>query len=193
MADKDEKGFTLIELVLTVVIVSILGAVVSLSMSSLSTTRVDQAINKMVGDLRYAQQLAISTQSRHGITIDSLLQYSIHEDCGVDAICGNADDSAVTGGGTDTFIRDPINLGQNFIVNFDTYQQLSPPQPGPLSGVRFAAAAPFCGGAGATMEFNSIGAPTDTSGNVLNCASIIAFAGSTRTITIQQNTGNLTY
>lgn len=181
-----ESGFTLIELILIIIIVTILGAVITLNLSGLSDVRVSNAVNKVVGDLRYAQQLSITTQSRYGLTIDSAQQYSVHEDCGLDGICGNADDTALTSG-TDTLIKDPTNLGQNFIVNFTTYRQ------GQLSGVQFSSTTPFCGGAGGTLEFNSIGAPTDTSGNALNCVSTIAFAGSTRTITIQKNTGNLTY
>ncbi len=102
-----ENGFTLIELVLTIVVVIILGAVASLNLSGLSTARLDQAVNKVVSDLRYAQQLAISTQSRNGMTILSPTSYNIHVD--------NA--------GVDTPIVDPTNVGAPFVVSFTTYQQ----------------------------------------------------------------------
>jgi type II secretory pathway pseudopilin PulG len=171
---RDERGFTLIELVLTIIIVIILSVVVSLSLSSLSTTRLDQAVNKVVGDLRYAQQLAISTQSRYGMTVDSTAQYTIYRDASPNP---------------DVPVTDPSSLGQTLVVNFDTYRQ------GQLNGVRFGSATPFCGGAGGVMEFNSLGAPTDTAGTVLACNSSVAlsYSGNTHTITIQQNTGNLTY
>ncbi|MEK6577141.1 MAG: prepilin-type N-terminal cleavage/methylation domain-containing protein [Nitrospirota bacterium] len=166
---KAEKGFTLIELVIVIVLLGIIGVVVSLNLGGLSSIRVNNAIKKMVGDLRYAQQLAIATQSRHGLTIDSLQVYSVHKDTG----------------GVDTDIKDPVNLGTDFIVNFDTYQQ------GQLTGVRFSSTTPFCGGS--VIEFNSIGAPTDTNGTLLACTSSIGFAGSTSTILIEPNTGKLTY
>jgi prepilin-type N-terminal cleavage/methylation domain-containing protein len=173
----DETGFTLIELVLTIIIVSILGAVVSIGLSGLSTARLDQAVNKVVSDLRYAQQLAISTQSRHGMTVNSTSQYTIHRDP------------------ADTAILDPANLGSNLVVNFNTYQQ------GQLAGVVFTSATPYyataspCGGTSTQIEFNSIGAPTDTNGNLLACTSTImlSYSGNTHAITIQQNTGKLTY
>ncbi|MBI5756302.1 MAG: prepilin-type N-terminal cleavage/methylation domain-containing protein [Nitrospirae bacterium] len=166
---KDEKGFTLIELVIVIVVLGIIGVVVSLNLGGLSSIRVNNAVKKMVGDLRYAQQLAIATQSRHGLTIDSLQVYSVHKDTG----------------GVDTDIKDPTNLGNDFIVNFDTYQQ------GQLTSVRFSSTTPFCGGS--VIEFNSIGAPTDTNGTLLACTSSIGFSGSTSTILIEPNTGKLTY
>ncbi|MEK7279741.1 MAG: prepilin-type N-terminal cleavage/methylation domain-containing protein [Nitrospirota bacterium] len=169
MIYRDEKGFTLIELVIVIVLLGIIGVVVSLNLGSLSSIRVNNAIKKMVGDLRYAQQLAIATQSRHGLAIDSTQTYSIHKDTG----------------GVDADIKDPTNLGNNFVVDFDTYQQ------GQLNGVRFSSTTPFCGVS--VIEFNSSGAPTDTNGTPLACASSIGFAGSSGTILIEPNTGKLTY
>lgn len=176
MRIKSENGFTLIELVLTIVIILILGAVVSLSLSGLTTARLDQAVNKVVGDLRYAQQLAISTQSRHGMTVNTLTSYTIYRTPA-------------------TAVPDPSNLGSTLVIDFNTYRQ------GQLSGVVFASATPFttvppaCGAARSAIEFNSIGAPTDTGGTVLACTYILTlnYSGNARTITIQQNTGSLTY
>lgn len=184
---RGKDGFTLIELVLIIIVVAILGAVITLNLSGLSTAKVNNAVNKVVSDLRYAQQLSITTQSRHGLSIDSAQQYSIHEDCGLDGICGNADDTARTAG-VDVYIKDPTNLGQDNVVNFTTYQQ------GQFSGVQFNSATPFCAGAPSNIiEFDRLGAPTDTAGTVLTCGSTIGFAGSTQTITIAPNTGSISY
>jgi Tfp pilus assembly protein FimT len=166
-----ESGFTLIELVLIIVVVAILGAVFTLILSGLSTAKVNNAINKVVADLRYAQQLSITTQSRHGLTIDSTAQYTVHRNVP-----------------PDTAVQDPVNLGSTFVVNFDAYQQNQ------LNGVRFSSSTPFCPGATSNViEFDKLGAPTDTVGTVLTCTSTIGFAGTTRTITIAPNTGNITY
>ncbi len=169
---REEQGWTLIELVVVILILAILGSFVTLSLQGYGSVKLNNAVDKVVGDLRYAQQLAISTQSRHGLTVNSTSQYTIHRN-----------------GTPDAAIQNPVNLGTNFVVNFDTYQQ------GQLAGVVFTAAAPFCGGAGSVMEFNSIGAPTDTNGTLLACTSTItlSYSGSTRQITIAPNTGNLTY
>lgn len=165
-----EGGFTLIEWVLVIVLVGIIAVVISPNLGSLSSIRLNNAVNKMVGDLRYAQQLAITTQSRHGLTVNSTSQYTVHRDVP-----------------PDTPVSDPTNLGQTLVVNFDTYQQ------GQLSGVRFNSTTPFCGGS--VIEFNSIGAPTDTAGTLLTCTASIGltYASGTETITIEPNTGKLTY
>jgi len=166
-----ESGFTLIELVLIIIVVAILATVITLNLSGLSSVKANNAVNKVVADLRYAQQLSITTQGRHGVTIDSTAQYTVHRDVP-----------------PDTAVQNPINLGATFVVNFDTYQQ------GQLSGVRFSSATPFCSGAPSNViEFDKLGAPTDTDGTVMTCTSTIGFTGSSRTITIAPNTGNITY
>jgi prepilin-type N-terminal cleavage/methylation domain-containing protein len=169
---KGKEGWTLIELVLVLVVVGILSTVVGLSLQSYGSIKLNNAVDKVVGDLRYAQQLAISTQIRHGLTVNSASQYTVHSN-----------------GTPDVAIQDPVNLGVNFVVNFDTYQH------GELTGVTFTPTTPFCGGANGVMEFNSVGAPTDTNGNLLTCTSTItlSYSGSTKQITIAPNTGNLTY
>jgi Tfp pilus assembly protein FimT len=168
---QNQSGFTLIELIMIILVIAILGGFMSVGLSGLATSRLDQAVRKVVGDLRYAQQLAISTQSRHGMTVNSTAQYTIHRDP------------------ADTAITNAVSVGGPFVVAFDSYQQ------GQLSGVRLASATPFCGGANGIIEFNSIGAPTNTGGTVLTCNSSLTlnYSGNTRTITIQQNTGNLAY
>ena len=180
MKVKSEKGFMLIELIMTILILAILSALISLSLTGLATARLDQASNKVIADLRYVQQLAISTQTRHGLTIAAGgTGYSAHIEGGVAPfLCGG-----------EKCIPDPVNLGQDFIVDFNTYQQ------GQLSGIIFSPAAPVCSGPGNNVvEFNSIGAPTDTKGTVLTCNSTLtlSYGGYTRTIIIQEKTGNLT-
>lgn len=188
-----ERGFTLIELILVIIVLAILGAVVSIGINSLSTIRLNNAVGKVVADLRYAQQMAATTRSRHGITIDPALQqqYSVRADCGIDGVCGNADDTAQTAG-VDTLIQDPTNLGNTFVVNFGTYQQ------GQLAGVQFNSLTPFCpagcGACQATLEFNGRGAPTDTGGVEWPCdvTVVLTHSGAAdQTITITANTGKV--
>lgn len=166
----DKRGFTAIQLILVVFIVGIVAAVITLGLGNLGDVRLDQAVNKVVGDLRYAQQLSITTQGRHGLEIDSSAQYTVHRDVP-----------------PDTAVPDPQNTAQTLVVNFDTFGQ------GQLAGVRFGSTTPFCGGG--VIEFNSTGEPTDTNGTLLVCTPgvVVSYSGKSRTITIEPNTGNLTY
>ncbi|MFQ5779714.1 MAG: Tfp pilus assembly protein FimT/FimU [Nitrospiria bacterium] len=177
MDGRGEKGFTLIELVLIIVVVGILAVVVGMGLNSLDTVRLNNAVGKVVADLRYAQQLATTTQGRHGLTIDSAQVYSVHRDTG----------------GTDTDVKDPTNLGQDFAVDFDTYQQEQ------LKGVRFNSTTPFCTGppgcttCGSVIEFTSLGVPTDTAGTALCSVSLVLtqVGAPNQTISITPNTGRI--
>ncbi len=172
-----ESGFTLIEMVLIIVIVGILAVGVGIGLNSLNTVKLNTASGKVVADLRYVQQLATTTQGRHGLTIDSVQVYSVHRDTG----------------GTDTDIKDPTDLAQDFVVDFDTYQQNQ------LQGVRFDSTTPFCTGppgcvtCGNTVEFTSLGVPTDTAGTPLCSVPLVLTksGASNQTITITPNTGQI--
>ena len=173
-----EEGFSLIEWVLVLVVIAILTAFVSSQIDSVNTIKLNNATSKVVADLRYVQQLSTSTRTRHGLTIESTQQYSIHVD----------------NGGIDSYLKDPSKLGQNFVVDFDTYQQ------GQLNGVRFGSMTPFCSGppgcatCGSVVEFDSLGSPTDTAGATL-CSTTITLTKSgaaNQTLTIEANTGRVT-
>lgn len=172
-----ERGFTLVEVVLIIVIVAVLVAAVNIGISNLNAIRLSNAVGKVVADLRYTQQLSATTRSRHGLTIDSLQQYSGHID--------NA--------GVNSPIKDPTNLGPTFVVNFDVYQQQQ------LNGVRFASATPFCTGppgcaaCTSTIEFDTLGIPTNDSGTPLCSVSLVLTrsGAANQTVTIEANTGKI--
>lgn len=181
---RGEEGFSLIELSLVIVVMAILAAFVGVGVNSINTIKLNNAAAKMAGDLRYAQQLAMATRNRHGMTIRSAQIYSLHVNGVAPPLCDG-----------ETCISDPTDLGQNFVVDFDAYQQ------GQLSGVRFNSTAPFCAGppgcaaCGSVIEFDGLGAPTDTSGAPL-CDATITLTKSgaaNQTITIAANTGKITY
>ena len=65
------KGFTIIELVMVMLIVGIIGlASAAAVISSYGNNRLVAASNKLLSDLRYAQQLAIDTHQPCGISFD---------------------------------------------------------------------------------------------------------------------------
>lgn len=75
---KEEKGFTLIELVLLIIMLGIMGLVISISISDINSTKLNSAARRLASDIRYAQQLAMTTQIRHGV-IFTANSYTVFE------------------------------------------------------------------------------------------------------------------
>jgi prepilin-type N-terminal cleavage/methylation domain-containing protein len=65
------SGFTLIELIMVVVVLLIIAAFIAPKMTGVTGTRVNAASRKISADIRYAQQLAISTQTNHGVIFNA--------------------------------------------------------------------------------------------------------------------------
>lgn len=62
-----EKGLTFIELVLIIAVVAVIAAIVGIGMDGLNSGRLDGAARRLVSDLRFAQQAAMTKRARHGI------------------------------------------------------------------------------------------------------------------------------
>jgi prepilin-type N-terminal cleavage/methylation domain-containing protein len=67
---KSTRGFTLIELALVILLIAFLAAVFTVG-TDLTGDRAAALGRKLVSDLRYAQQLANSTQARSGVVLSS--------------------------------------------------------------------------------------------------------------------------
>lgn len=96
-----ERGFTLVELVLVIVVVVILAGAVNIGINGISSARLSGAARRLTSDLRFAQQAAITKRIRHGI-IFTTNSYTVFEN-------DDATDPA----------RNPQG-GGNFIVDFTT-------------------------------------------------------------------------
>ena len=158
------------------VIVATLLVMVKLASNGINAIKLNQAATKVVADLRYAQQLATTTRKRHGLTIQSAGGYSVHID----------------NSGEDAPVADAANIGQRFVVDFDTYQQ------GELKGVRFRTLTPFCKAprcsvCRAVMEFNGLGIPSDSEGSPLCSGQIVLTqpGGGEQAIAFEANTGRI--
>jgi prepilin-type N-terminal cleavage/methylation domain-containing protein len=95
-----KKGFTLVELVVALFVLAVL-LLMAIPQLNLSGNRAASAARKLLSDLRYAQQLANATQTRHGVNFNSSTQYTVFK----------SDDSAVAA-------ADPLK-GGNFVVGMN--------------------------------------------------------------------------
>lgn len=75
-----ERGFTLIELVLVLVIMGALAALYTASTGDLSDVSVDAASRKVQSDLRYAHQLAVGSGVNHGAVFISGGGYQVYRE-----------------------------------------------------------------------------------------------------------------
>lgn len=172
-------GFSLIEVVLAIVCVSIMLVMAQLAVRGMDTARLNQAASVVVSDLRYAQQQAMATRRWYGLKIETSRKYAIHIDHG----------------GMDTVLADPEDRNRRLVVDFDVDRD------GDLRGVRFEVERPFCTAlsscqvCGRELEFNSLGGPTDSFGNPLCTGKIVLVKhGSGRQeISFEANTGSLSH
>ncbi len=67
----NNRGFTVIELILVIVILGILAAIVYPKYQALSSIRVSSAAQTIEADIRYAQSLAVSTPYNYSVVFDS--------------------------------------------------------------------------------------------------------------------------
>ncbi|MBX7149268.1 prepilin-type N-terminal cleavage/methylation domain-containing protein [bacterium] len=74
----NQKGFTLIELVLTIVVVSIL-SVVAMPNFDTSAITLDSASRKILTDIRYAQNLSTTTLDAYGFRVTGATTYQIYK------------------------------------------------------------------------------------------------------------------
>lgn len=65
----DQRGYTLIEVIVLILVLAVLAAIVMTSQGDLSEVRAATLARKLVSDLRYAQQLANTSQVRHGVAL----------------------------------------------------------------------------------------------------------------------------
>ena len=99
---KGKNGFTMMDLVMVIAILSIFSVMAIPRLTSLSTVKLSGVANKLVTDIQYAQQLAISKQVRCGLSFNpSSESYFVYE------------------GTTATKATDPYTRG-DFIVDYQT-------------------------------------------------------------------------
>ena len=162
-----KNAFTIIEIIVVMVILSIAAVLAVPMISSAADVQVRSAANMIAADLDYAKSMAISRQQNHTVIFDIANEsYEVHDPCGV--------------------IDHPIKTGSDFVVDLQN--------DGRLSRVDVVSAA-FDPGSQTSVTFDYLGSPysgTDTATS-LNSGVITLQAGTfSMTVTVEPMTGYVT-
>lgn len=169
----DNKGFTLIELVMLITILAVLAAVsVPRFGEYYGGIKQDNATIKIASDIRYSQNRATTTQQRSRVRFVNPANYEVYY-C---ATYSSATCSCTSGWALAT---DP-STGGNFQVNLNS----------DFSGVTVSSTV-------SNLEFDSLGRPYDGGGSCNNSAGAtvtVQYSGlADKTITVQTQTGMVSY
>jgi len=161
------KGFSLIELIIVITVIVILSASIFVYIGAYKKINLDAGASKLASDIRYAQNLAMSTSSWCGISFEVSPQnvYSIY----------------TTTGTIDSLMTDPSDFSRDFTVNTFSKFGIS------ISSVSISG--------GKKIEFNPMGQPyADKTGSILTTDSAITLtlSSSSKVIRITPNTGQVT-
>lgn len=166
MSKRHPNGFTLIELVVLVVIISIL-AFVLITKFSFTASNLMNARVRLMSDVRYIQSLAVSRGAIYGIEFNPAAEtYSLYV------------------GTPTTKIKDPMKPTTDFVVDYTTATE--------FSGVDMVSA----GFNGTTrLEFNWQGVPLDSGHNPLasDGTVVLATQSGTTTVRVTLQTGRVSY
>lgn len=136
-------AFTLIEVLITVVIIGIAAAIVVPKIAELGTFSVQGAARLVVADLLYAQNEAVARQEKIAVVFDPAHNvYRLLDVNGPDDEAGTGDDNAI--------LEAPMRGGL-YVVNFSTDSRFNGIE---LSDADFAATDP------PRVIFNALGAPS---------------------------------
>lgn len=164
-------GFTLIELVAVLVILSIIAISAIPVLASLDDTRGGMAARELVRDLTYARQRAVATGTRTWVQFDTAAEtWTVL-----------AEDPTNPGKANASVITDP-GTGTPFVKTLAT---------GSFAGVELVSAA-FTGGADNDLGFDWLGRPLDKNETLLTSQGAAQVSGGHQ-VTIEAVTGHIAY
>lgn len=161
-----ERGFTLTELTVMVVILGVLSWLAYPKMAAMDEVKLDAAARRIAADLRYAQGLAMSRRVIHGILFNPAQEkYTVF-----------APNAA-------TPITDPADRARTLVVDYTTRTE--------FKGVLVQSAA-FGTTPGVTFDY--FGVPRDTAGVDLTSQGVVVltYQGNTDSILVAPQTGTVT-
>ena len=162
-----ESGFTVIELIMVILVISILAVVIITKTGSYYPIKLNGAGEKMLSDIRYAKRLAMTNHRTYGILFNA---------------AGNS--YTVYDGTSVTPVEDPHRPGNPLEIDYDenTY----------YNGIEITSA-----GFGGTNElkFDSFGVPYDGNDSELDANGTVMLncRGNNFTVTVIPRTGKLSH
>ncbi len=158
------SGFTLVEIIVVVVIISIAAVIAVPMLSSAADMQIRSAANIIAADMEYAKSMAISRQKSYSVIFDvNNESYEIQDSDG-------------------NVISHPVNASGNFIVSFASDSRLDRVD---ISAVDF--------NSDLTVIFDYLGSPFDVSNQPLNSGQVTLEAdGITVNVNVEPVTGYVT-
>jgi prepilin-type N-terminal cleavage/methylation domain-containing protein len=155
-----DNGFTVIEIMIVVVIISIAAMMAIPMIGSASSMRIHSAVNVIAADLEYAKSMAIGRQKIYSVIFDKTNEtYRIEDPNGV--------------------IPHPVKKGFQYFVDFSSDNRLSGVD---IFDVSFDTTS--------EVKFDYLGSPLNGNGNPLNSGVItLKAADITSTVTVEPVTG----
>lgn len=168
-----QRGFTIIELVMVLILLAVLAAVAIPRFSGYGGMKQGNAVLKIASDIRYAQNKATTTQQRYRINFNSTTTYDIQ-------FCNGIYNTAACTCPAWVYATEPYTNGP-FQVDLNNE----------FSGVTISSPAP-----GSWLEFDSLGRPyvSPCSATSTGTTVTVSYSGETdRNIVIQAQTGMVEY
>jgi len=161
---RGSPGFTLIEIIMVIVIVSILMAVAVPRFQAFNTVKLNGAVKKIVSDIRYAQQLSLATHDTYRLSFDP-----------------SADKYGVLRANDSQYAKDPFSR-KDFLVDLKNDKR--------YGGVDISSAS-FGGTTG--LQFTWDGLVQNTNGANLTSegSTVISYKGQSMTIYVRPLTGTV--
>ena len=165
-----ERGFTLIESVIIMVVIAILAAAILLRGNPFDRIKLDNSAKKIASDIRYAQKLAVSAMYNAGVAFNAD-GYSVYQNVIASTLANSPGDPCST------------DANGKFVVDFNQ------PRCGEYQNVTLS----ITNAPGGTVAFTPMGAPIDTAGNPLDTSILTVTYNGSRSITINKGTGKVEY
>jgi Tfp pilus assembly protein FimT len=168
-----QRGWTLIELILIMVLLAIAAAIAMPNVSNMAGMRASALARKLQADMSYAQELAMTKRVRYRVYFNLAPApvpqgYAIVNDADGDGTWGEAGE----------FARDPLGGGSiSVTVNTGNYAGVT------LAGIGFA---------GQYVEFDTLGVPYSSAGSLGAVTSVTVSGGTTnQTVSVTPQTGSV--
>ncbi len=163
----NKNGFTVIELIMVILVISILAVVIITRSGSYYPIKLNGAGEKLLSDIRYAKRLAMTNHRTYGISFN---------------VAGNS--YIVYDGTSATPVDDPHRPGKDLEIDYDEHTY--------YDGIEITSAS--FGGTN-ELKFDSFGVPYDGDDNELAADStvILSCRGNDFTVTVTARTGKLSH